>query len=610
MKIEQSICIIGLGIRGIGVLERIIAYSKLQKLNDERKVYLIEKSDNAPLQYDIEQPDYLLLNIVCGQVSVFPSSLSVSNCPPINGPSLYDWVRQRKLLISNDGFTIGRKGRKIKSDDFLPRRILGEYLKWAQNFIEKQAPPNLKIIKFQKEAVNLSLFKHGLKIVLCNDIEIYSNFLFITVGQNLYASKTSSKLNKKINNPYPLPNQLNEVKSTNSVAIQGLGLTFYDALLSFTIGRGGNFKFNDGKLTYIPSGNEPTIFAFSTSGLLYRSRPKLGAPLSYKPLVFNKDNISHFLDNRNYQIDFDKDILPLIFLEMRIAYKRAKFCRDNGWQKSDVILGKLKTALKNNNIENELCCMQEFNPQEIFFESLKRDSPKNKEILYSTVSYQNWVKDWFQFDLKESTIGTVNSPFKSALEILREFRETIRNAVDFGKLNEKSHNDFFNIHSQTLNRIGVGPQKERISEVLALMDLGILQIPFGPEPNISWDKQKKKWKITSTQFNKEFNMFCDWLYYGHLSNDNNFANSSLLINSMYNKGIIKEYRTNTLNSLTIDVDEKYHPISMHGIANKKIWIMGLLNEGVTFYNGYVTSPNKFIRSQYDADIAIKEIFSN
>jgi len=229
--------------------------------------------------------------------------------------------------------------------------------------------------------------------------------------------------------------------------------------------------------------------------------------------------------------------------------------------------------------------------------------------LNSSNDYQNWIKEWIDFDLNQSIIGTLNSPLKSALEIFREFRDIIRYAIDFGNLTDKSYEKFYNIHSHTLNRIGVGPQKERLAEIIALIDSKVLQIPFGPNPDVNWNNDLKKWKITSAVLKEEISIFCDWYYTGHLNKVKKINNSPSLINSMFNKGIIKKYRANQNNTITIDVDNNYHPISIEGSVNKNIWIMGLLNEGVTFYNGYVTSPDKFVRSHYDSDKALKEIFS-
>jgi len=611
LKIAQTISIVGLGIRGIGILERIVAYSKVQKEFNKITVYLIEKSDKAPFQYHLEQPDYLLLNIICGQVSVFPHKSSLSNCPATKGLTLYEWVCKRKLLISDDGFTVGLQGREIKPDDFLPRRILGEYLKWSLEYIENQAHSFLNIIRYRNEAVSLSLNDNHLTIKLNNKIKLDTNFLFITIGYILNKPNNNLKQKsvQKINNPYPLPNQFEKVKQKDIVAIQGLGLTFHDAILSLTIGRGGYFKFEKKKLKYFSSGKEPKIVAFSSSGLPYRSRPNLGAPLNYKPLIFNKENVDEILLNRKSKIDFDNDILPLIFTELRIAYRRAQFCKQNGWDKSHIIIKKLNTALLNKNLEANLCSLQEFNPKAIFFENLSSDNKSIVKALNSSNDYQNWIKEWIDFDLNQSIIGTLNSPLKSALEIFREFRDIIRYAIDFGNLTDKSYEKFYNIHSHTLNRIGVGPQKERLAEIIALIDSKVLQIPFGPNPDVNWNNDLKKWKITSAVLKEEISIFCDWYYTGHLNKVKKINNSPSLINSMFNKGIIKKYRANQNNTITIDVDNNYHPISIEGSVNKNIWIMGLLNEGVTFYNGYVTSPDKFVRSHYDSDKALKEIFS-
>jgi hypothetical protein len=78
---------------------------------------------------------------------------------------------------------------------------------------------------------------------------------------------------------------------------------------------------------------------------------------------------------------------------------------------------------------------------------------------------------------------------------------------------------------------------------------------------------------------------------------------------MARRGFLRRFRPNSSVIFAIDIDRSFHPISFEGVANKRIWIMGLLCEGVTFYNGYVTSPGKFIRSQFDADRAVSQIFS-
>jgi hypothetical protein len=55
------------------------------------------------------------------------------------------------------------------------------------------------------------------------------------------------------------------------------------------------------------------------------------------------------------------------------------------------------------------------------------------------------------------------------------------------------------------------------------------------------------------------------------------------------------------------VDRQGHPIADDGASASRIWIFGLLCEGATFYNGYLTSPVRFERAQFDADRATHEL---
>ena len=57
--------------------------------------------------------------------------------------------------------------------------------------------------------------------------------------------------------------------------MKGIGLTFIDAVLSLTEGRGGTFeRMPDGRLSYRASGGEPaTILPFSRSGLPMAPKP-------------------------------------------------------------------------------------------------------------------------------------------------------------------------------------------------------------------------------------------------------------------------------------------------------------------------------------------------
>jgi len=139
---------------------------------------------------------------------------------------------------------------------------------------------------------------------------------------------------------YPLEKNLNPetVRPGNRLALNGMGLTAIDISLYLTEGRGGLFsRRKDGRLVYNACGKEPSqIVALSRSGKIYTTRPrneKKTSADSHKPRFFCTEAIETL--RRNYgvdtllrdgrafkQIDFERDVFPLIVLEMAWIYYR------------------------------------------------------------------------------------------------------------------------------------------------------------------------------------------------------------------------------------------------------------------------------------------------
>src|SRR5215216_235063 len=128
---RTAMAIIGLGPRGLGVLERVVTLAKRAGPElGELRVEVIDPRCDGAGAHDTAQPDYLLLNTTCSQVSTFPDECTVGAEVDQPGPSLYEWVTARGYRLSDDGYTVGPTGRRIRPTDFLPRRVLGEYLGW------------------------------------------------------------------------------------------------------------------------------------------------------------------------------------------------------------------------------------------------------------------------------------------------------------------------------------------------------------------------------------------------------------------------------------------------------------------------------------------------
>jgi hypothetical protein len=93
MPAELSVAIIGLGSRGLSVLERVLALAGSASAGadpDSTGSVRVEVIDPTAAGAGVHgpQPDYLLLNTTCAQVSMFPDACTVGDQQPTTGPTL------------------------------------------------------------------------------------------------------------------------------------------------------------------------------------------------------------------------------------------------------------------------------------------------------------------------------------------------------------------------------------------------------------------------------------------------------------------------------------------------------------------------------------------
>src|SRR5579875_1872940 len=87
------IAIVGLGPWGVCALERVVSTARTRGAGVmPLRVDVIEPRTPGSGVYDVEQPDYLLLNNPCGQLSLFPFASDGDGEPPAYGLGLYEWV--------------------------------------------------------------------------------------------------------------------------------------------------------------------------------------------------------------------------------------------------------------------------------------------------------------------------------------------------------------------------------------------------------------------------------------------------------------------------------------------------------------------------------------
>ncbi|GAA3028025.1 hypothetical protein GCM10020000_00610 [Streptomyces olivoverticillatus] len=224
--------------------------------------------------------------------------------------------------------------------------------------------------------------------------------------------------------------------------------------------------------------------------------------------------------------------------------------------------------------------------------------------LADSAAYQEWYTGRIEDDLAHARLGLSGSPLKAALEVLRSRRDVLRHAVDFGGLEEKSHDEFYGSFTAVLNRSVTGPQLDRHQELLALVRAGVVAVPLGPEPDVAWDGATASWRLSSTRLAEPYTTAADWLCHATSGQPDVERTGSRLLAQLARDGLIRRHRPSALHSRGADLSPGLHPVGRGGEADERIWVLGPLSEGATFYNHYVPSPGGFSRALSDAHRAV------
>jgi methylaspartate mutase epsilon subunit len=98
----------------------------------------------------------------------------------------------------------------------------------------------------------------------------------------------------------------------------------------------------------------------------------------------------------------------------------------------------------------------------------------------SPQEYHDAVRTWIDDDLAAAAQGNADGPLKAALDVIRDVRGVLREAVDFGGLSAESHEDFLSWFGPLASFLSAGPPMIRLAQTRALLDAGVLHLT-GPD---------------------------------------------------------------------------------------------------------------------------------
>jgi uncharacterized NAD(P)/FAD-binding protein YdhS len=598
---RTSITIIGMGPRGLSVFERLAALALHRQLLLD--LILIEPGECGPGVHAARQPQHLLINTLASQVTMFPAPGVVTHAPVCATPSLTEWARQVGYRRVGERYYRlgGSGGQDIGAADYLPRGLLGEYLAWVYQQVAAALPAGVTVTHHRQRAVDLSLRPNGSSVIeLESGYIVASDFVFLTTGHgsNLPSdldawlakfAQDHARYNSRLAfvlQAYPVE-QLSRISADARVAIQGLGLCAHDVIAELTVGRGGEFVAGPEGLRYVRSGREPRLTLCSRNCLPYAARGvnQKGLDGRHQARYFTLDAVAALrrqalVARGSSQLDFDRDLLPLLKREIGDAWRAA----------ASASTGAPPHVAASPPDDDALLAELLFPLQDHQFAAL--------------ADFRRYFRDFLQADLAEARRGNLASPAKAATDVLRDVRATLQAAIEHGGLTPASHRKFLNVYHPAINRAAFGPPLRRNEELLALLDAGVIELHAGPGSRIDIDETDSSYLLTTKFSSGTERQPIDVVIIARLDAFVPESDTSLLIRNMLRRGLIRPYYNGVFHPGGIDINRAGQPLDAHGAPLARLWALGYLTEGAHYYTHALPRPQLRSRQVWDAEQSV------
>jgi hypothetical protein len=582
-----------------------------------------------------KQPPSSLLNRIAGQVG-FAADESVDGAGPLLPrdvrPTLHEWCRARFAESGDSAF-------EVEPEDWPQRRVHGLALQDAFNtYVKLLAECSVPVHLHAAEVVDVEESAEGLRVLTCNPGEPSMRFqqVLLLTGHShntprpsrrhdSWRSFTSVSDAVYVASAYPLERAIPDpaVSPGRSVGIEGMGLTALDVILYLTEGRGGRFTSNgsSGNLIYHRSGGEPSrIVPFGSAGLFTFARPfnakerdvhalehtpvflttravdalrlSVGTPVEVSPVGLRR------------QLDYERDIHPLVLLEMTLIYYTtllgAEFGRflvataQKGYEAflnggarelsaeeaAAALLGPLEDCVTRalDDIARTLAeGTPSFRTEEypwsreaalasyvsvVFGDPPTWDSrrhghsrrvgdnrfswarlinPIPPEECASPARYRDAIVAFMDRDHLWAAQDNLHNPCKAATDgVWRDLRQVLAYAVDFGGLTAASHRRFLQVYMRHHNRLSSGASVDVMRKVRALIVDGIVDPSVGPRPVVEPDNESGRFVVRGTATGAERHV--DTIIDGRVHPFNPDSDESPLYRNLLRRGLLTKWR--------------------------------------------------------------------
>lgn len=503
-----NIAIIGMGPRGLSVLERLVTRLTAEEHPRPVRIFTIDPGEmGAGRVWRTDQSEWLLMNTAAAEVSLYSGEPDDGPWRAGSGPSLHEWLCARADTHPDLG----------SPNVYAPRRVYGTYLHDVYEQITANLPPAVTVVPVKARA---RWAKRGTdrdyRLTTSDGGQFDLDKVILTTGhphnfaggpdRDMLDFASRHRGTTYLRGDSAADMGLDDLPGGKPVAIIGLGLTFYDVTAVLTSGRGGRYVEDpDGGLRYEPSGHEPKIMAGSRSGLplLARGRNQKGADYRYTPEFFTTEALAEVRrqalnEAGSVKLRFREHVLPLMLREVDHVYYTTHVRRRDGERAAAEFSAGYRAVAGDPQAVSKLLAEAGLaSVPAIDLEGMAR--PFTGETFDSPEEFHARLLQVLIADAAEAEQGNIDGPLKAALDTLRDIRGVVREAVEFSSLHPDSQRDEFLTWFNPINTmVSAGPPALRIRQAIALIEAGVLTV-VGPGLEVGMCEDSGQFSLTSSQ---------------------------------------------------------------------------------------------------------------
>ncbi|GAO99136.1 FAD/NAD(P)-binding protein [Fructobacillus ficulneus] len=600
----MQIALIGAGPRNLAILDRLI-----QK-NPANHALTINIFDPYPIGGRVWNPYFknnqtYLMNTYANQVTLFndiDDAYDNSETAHLTS-TLLSWAQTSALGFLNDHpeFPVAYREEiiaLISMETYSSRGLMGVYAAWFFETISAATPSNISI-RFRQTAVDdLIVANPGFNLITNDGEKFFADEVVYSPG---HLDAVLSPAKKDLANfaadqglhyypaSHPAENDFTALNENDTVLVQGLGLSFFDDLLSLTAAKGGVFLTkDDGSLQYQPSGHEPHLVIGSGSGLPPRSHGfnQKGPSQLYEPRFFTLKHLEKIANENKGHVPYQTFRR---ILDQELTYKylinQIRLLADIDDQTREEILDFVKEPTNWPLVNTQYKLSLNTN--------ISWENEANPTRDLTTISaYRTFFVKHLEEDIASAELGNNFSPLSGAYDILRDMRGTVRYLYNHRLFDEDDYQTLLTEFKYFDTQLSVGPPLIRTQQLLALIEAGQITIA-GPNFSVSHDTTNF---VATDRFGQKYlgSAFIE----ARLGRINFQSANSPLIKSLRQQGLITGDNriTNTdgtsLLSNTIKVDSVTNTVIDHNDNYVTgFFIAGIPLEGQQWFTTVIPRPH-------------------